>query len=208
MASTLFRSYRFDQARLVVSFGADFLGTWIAPVQFTRGYAKARSLQNGEREMLRHVQFESRMSLTGSNADTRVRVSPVEETQALLYLAKLVAADSTSAWTVPLAGFDPQRLNQKTRAAVERVAKELAKQRGKVIVVSASNDVDVQYVVNFVNQAAGSYGNTVDLAAAAANQSSDQEVAELVRQMNAGEIAALIVSGVNPGLRLLRQSDL
>src|SRR6266496_4842125 len=67
--------YRFEKAKLVISFGADFLGTWIAPVQFTRGYAKARGLQNGEREMLRHVQFESRMSPTGSNADTRIKVS-------------------------------------------------------------------------------------------------------------------------------------
>src|SRR6266496_244858 len=195
-------SYRFDKARLVVSFGADFLGTWISPVQFTRGYAKARSLQNGEREMLRHVQFESRMSLTGSNADTRVRVSPAEETQALLYVAKLVAT-SNSASALPvapqLATFEPTRLTQKTRDAVDRVSKDLANLRAGALIVSGSDDPDVQYLVNFINYAAGSYGNTVDLAASSANNlSSDQDMVELVRQMNAGEIAALIVSGVNP----------
>ncbi len=194
--------YRFDKARLVISFGADFLGTWIAPVQFTRGYAKARSLQNGEREMLRHVQFESRMSLTGSNADTRVRVSPAEKTQALLYLAKLVTT-ANGAFALPvaqqLATFEPVRLNQKTRDAVERVAKDLMKRQGDALIVSGSDDADVQYLVNFINSAAGSYGNTVDLAASSANNhSNDQDMVELVRQMNAGEIAALIVSGVNP----------
>jgi molybdopterin-containing oxidoreductase family iron-sulfur binding subunit len=195
-------SYRFDKARLVVSFAADFLGTWIAPVQFTRGYAKARSLQNGEREMLRHVQFESRMSLTGSNADTRVKVSPAEEAQALLYLAKLIAtADGTFAAPIAqqLAAFEPARLNKKTRDAVERIAKDLMRLEGDALVLSGSDDPDVQYLVNFINHAAGSYGSTIDLAATiATNQSDDQDVVELVRQMNAGEIAALIVSGVNP----------
>jgi molybdopterin-containing oxidoreductase family iron-sulfur binding subunit len=195
-------SYRFDKARLVVSFAADFLGTWIAPVQFTRGYAKARSLQNGEREMLRHVQFESRMSLTGSNADTRVKVSPAEEAQALLYLAKLIAtADGTFAAPIAqqLAAFEPARLNKKTRDAVERIAKDLMRLEGDALVLSGSDDPDVQHLVNFINHAAGSYGSTIDLAATiATNQSDDQDVVELVRQMNAGEIAALIVSGVNP----------
>jgi len=194
-------SYRFDRARLVVSFAADFLGTWIAPVQFTRGYAKARSLQNGEREMLRHVQFESRMSLTGSNADTRVGVSPIEESLALLYLAKLIAADKGFPLPVPqqLASIDPARLNQRVRDAVERVAKEVMKYRGSVLVVSGSDDPDVQYLVNSINHAAGSYGNTVDLGApSSGNQSSDREMVDLVRELNSGEIAALIVSGVNP----------
>ena len=194
-------SYRFDKARLVVSFGADFLGTWISPVVFTRGYAKARSLQKGEREMLRHVQFESRMSLTGSNADTRIKVSPTEEIQALLYLAKLVAAKSASALPVPqlLTAFDPKRLNQKARDAVERLSKDVMNQRGSVLVVSGADDPDVQYLVNFINHAADSYGSTVDLARSyASTESSAQEIVDLVRQMNSGEIAALIMSGVNP----------
>ncbi len=193
---------RFDKAKFVVSFGADFLGTWIAPVQFTRGYAKARNLQNAEREMLRHVQFESSMSLTGSNADTRVKVSPAEQTNSLLYLAKLVATSNGAATLLAaqqFASLESPRLNQKTRDAVEKVAKELVTFYGNALVVSASDSADQQYVVNFINFALGSYGNSVDLAASSAsNQSSDQEMIDLVRQMNAGEIAALIVSGVNP----------
>jgi Fe-S-cluster-containing dehydrogenase component len=193
-------SYRFDRASLVVSFGADFLGTWISPVQFTRGYARARSLQKGEREMLRHVQFESRMSLTGSNADLRLTVSPAEETQALLYLARLITAtDGAAAMPVQLASFDPTRLNQKTRDAVEGVAKDLTKLAGNALIISGSDDPNLQLLVNFINHATGSYGNTIDLAATSANnQSSDQDLVDLVRQMNAGEIAALLVSGVNP----------
>ena len=37
----LMPQYRFDQADVIVSFDADFLGTWISPVQFTRGLRRA-----------------------------------------------------------------------------------------------------------------------------------------------------------------------
>ncbi|HKZ01452.1 MAG TPA: molybdopterin-dependent oxidoreductase, partial [Pyrinomonadaceae bacterium] len=138
--------YRFEKARLVVSFGADFLGTWIAPVQFTRGYAKARNLQNEQHEMLRHVQFESRMSLTGSNADKRIKTSPQEDSPVLLYLAKLISEEGKLASTGPLAAFEPTALTTETRIAVEKIAYQLWQVKGQSLVVSGSNDTDVQYV--------------------------------------------------------------
>ena len=190
--------YRFDRAKLVVSFGADFLGTWVAPVQFTRGYAKTRDLGDNQRTMLRHVQFESRMSLTGSNADTRIKVSPAEQRFAMLYLAKLITA-SFAATNNRLTSFDPAQLNAKTRAAIEQVTKDLMKFQGHALVVSGSSDPDVQSIVNLVNYTIGSYGNTIDLTTPyGTNESSDAEMDELVRQMNAGEVSALIVCGVNP----------
>ncbi|HXI23211.1 MAG TPA: hypothetical protein VNG71_04985, partial [Pyrinomonadaceae bacterium] len=192
--------YKFADARLVVSFAADFLGTWIAPVEFTRGYANARSLQSEKREMLRHIQFESRMSLTGSNADRRVKLSPAEESGALLYLAKLVAAASPAAPLTPaLTGFEATQLAEGARTAVDKTARELLQVQGQSLVLSGANDVQTQYLVNFINQSLGNYGKTIDLnMASAMDHSSDTEMVELVRQMNAGEIAALIVSGVNP----------
>ena len=187
--------YRFDKTKLVVSFGADFLGTWISPIQFTRQYTTSRDLREGRREMLRHVQFESLMSLTGSNADTRVKVSPVEEIGALLLLAKLIAPKETAAFAL----IDDSRISPRLREAVQQAANELLKLNGESLVISGSNDIDVQCVVNAVNQALGNYGKTLDLNAASnQNQGADQRIAELVREMNAGEVGALIISGANP----------
>ena len=198
--------YRFDRAHLVISFGADFLGTWIAPVQFTRAYAKARNLQNDQHEMLRHIQFESNMSLTGSNADIRVKVSPAEETLALIYLAKLVSSmdgDLAAPIAKQLAGFDSSRLNQKARGVIERAANTLMQLKGDSLVVSGSDDPDMQYLVNFINYSAGSYGNTFDARATFANnQSSDQEMIDLVGEMNRGEVNAILMCGVNPAYDL------
>jgi Fe-S-cluster-containing dehydrogenase component/anaerobic selenocysteine-containing dehydrogenase len=189
--------YNFDRARLVVSFDADFLGTWLNPVEFTRQYAKARNLQDEQKTMLRHVQFESRMSLTGSNADTRVKITPAETTEAILYLAKLAAAGST----VPesLNSWQPAQLKAGTRQKVEQVVRELLQARGSSLVVCGTNDVDCQQLINFINETLGNYASVIDLnGAPMLEQTSDAEMAELIREMNTGEIAGLIISAANP----------
>src|SRR5438093_22408 len=63
--------YRFDRATTIVGIEADFLGTWLSPVEFTRQYATRRKggLAGGR---LQHYQFEAGVSLTGSNADRHV----------------------------------------------------------------------------------------------------------------------------------------
>jgi Fe-S-cluster-containing dehydrogenase component/anaerobic selenocysteine-containing dehydrogenase len=187
--------YRFDKAKLVVSFGADFLGTWIAPTQFTRQYTGARDLLEGRREMSRHVQFESLMSLTGSNADTRVKVSLSEDIDALLLVAKLIASKETAEY----ASIDDSSISPRVREAIQQTANELLKLHGQSLVISGSNDLDVQCVVNAINQSLGNYGKTLDLKAPSQqNQGDDRGIVELVREMNAGEVGALIISGVNP----------
>jgi Fe-S-cluster-containing dehydrogenase component len=197
--------YRIDKAKLVVSFGADFLGTWIAPAQFTREYSASRDLADGRPErssdemsrdkMSRHVQFESLMSLTGSNADTRVRVSPTEQIEALLLLARLIGSKEIAAVTK----FDDSRVSSRVAEVVQQTENELQKARGQSLVISGSNDIDVQCVVNSINHALGNYGHTLDLTAPSEqNQGSDLEMVELVREMNAGEVGAVIISGANP----------
>ena len=41
-------SYHFDNAKVIVSLGADFLGTWLSPVEFARQYAAGQKDQSGE----------------------------------------------------------------------------------------------------------------------------------------------------------------
>src|SRR5690606_38111000 len=67
-------SYRFDKASVIVSFGADFLGTWISPIEFAKQYSKGRKISTENRNMSRHYQFESNLSMTGANADYRTPI--------------------------------------------------------------------------------------------------------------------------------------
>jgi molybdopterin-containing oxidoreductase family iron-sulfur binding subunit len=59
------------RARTIVGIEADFLGTWLSPVEFTRDYASRRRPESAGADV-GHIQFESGVSVTGSNADIRV----------------------------------------------------------------------------------------------------------------------------------------
>src|SRR4030095_15663385 len=71
-------SYKFDAAKVIVSLGADFLGTWLSPVEFAKAYAKGRKIDEKNPAMSKHYQFESFLSMTGSNADERFTHRPSE----------------------------------------------------------------------------------------------------------------------------------
>ena len=71
-------SYQFDKAKVIVSLGADFLGTWLAPVEFARQYSTGRKIDEKNPVMSKHYQFESFLSMTGANADERFTHRPSE----------------------------------------------------------------------------------------------------------------------------------
>jgi MoCo/4Fe-4S cofactor protein with predicted Tat translocation signal len=84
--------YRFDLADVIVSFNADFLGSWISPIEYSGKYASKRTINKIEgATMSRHIQVESHMSLTGSNADNRIMVKPSEQGAAIVKLYNEVA---------------------------------------------------------------------------------------------------------------------
>ena len=85
-------SYRFDNAEVIVSFAADFLATWLSPIEFARQYAITRKLRDGKKNMSRHIQFESTLSLTGSNADNRYKLKPSQLSSAVANLYNKIAA--------------------------------------------------------------------------------------------------------------------
>jgi molybdopterin-containing oxidoreductase family iron-sulfur binding subunit len=83
--------YRFEKAGVIVSFGADFLGTWLSPVEYTKSYSTGRRLLQKDDSMSRHYQFESGMSLTGSNADVRIPVKTSENAESCCRVVQSVA---------------------------------------------------------------------------------------------------------------------
>ncbi|TKC60259.1 4Fe-4S dicluster domain-containing protein [Pedobacter hiemivivus] len=184
--------YKFDKADLIVSFGADFLGTWISGEEFTAQYVSNRnhkSLKNGK--MSRHFQFEAGMSLTGTNADTRIPVKLSEEGPALIALYNAITGAGLAGGTLPD--------NVNADKALKLVGKELLQNKGKALVVSGSNDVSTQILVNAINSAIGSYGATIDLDnPCKLYAGNDAEFAELINEMNRGEVAAVFILDSNP----------
>ncbi|MBI4224644.1 MAG: hypothetical protein HY609_06880, partial [Deltaproteobacteria bacterium] len=109
--------YRFDKAKLIVSFGADFLGTWLSPVEFTKQFSQRRNLHDGM--MNRLVVFESYPTVTGSNADLHIPVRPGNEIKIALGLAGEYPMEKAAAET----GID--------LSILRRLAADLQKHRGE-----------------------------------------------------------------------------
>jgi molybdopterin-containing oxidoreductase family iron-sulfur binding subunit len=181
--------YRFDEAALIVGFEADFLGTWLSPVEFTAQYARRR---RPGRSMSRHVQFESALSLTGANADERHAVAPSEIGRlALALLDRVEPADrdrSADASRLPIAA-----------AELAALADRLREHRGESLVVCGVQNVAVQTVVARLNHVLGNVGRTLELSPSSfQRQGDDDDVAALVEEMQRGAIHTLILYGVNP----------
>ena len=176
--------YDFSKANVIVSLGADFLGTWISPVEYAKQYVTNRKVSTTKRIMSRHFQFETAMSLTGSNADVRVPVKPSEMGAVALALYNAVIGGGSSSYSNP----------QLTKAAAELVAN-----RGAGLVVSGSNDPAVQTLVAATNQALGNVDTTVNLAVPSnMRQGDDARMTALVNDMNSGSVGAVIFYNANP----------
>ncbi|MEZ4886473.1 MAG: TAT-variant-translocated molybdopterin oxidoreductase [Chitinophagales bacterium] len=177
-------SYDFGKAEVIVSFGADFLNTWISPTEFTKQYIQNRKVSKDHPKMSKHWQFESYMSVTGSNADKRVTIKPSEEGKAVVALYNALKGGSVDAGDAS--------------DSIKKAALELKGAQGKSLVVSGSNDANVQQVVNAINEMLGNYGSTIDLDAPYNVGGDDKAVQQLVADMNAGKVGAVILYNVNP----------
>ncbi len=185
--------YRFDRADVIVSVGADFLATWLSGEEHTQQYASQRDYKSlNNKKMSRHIQFESGLSMTGSNADVRVAVKPSEEGAVLIALYNAIAGAS-------LSGAQGLEGNQKAQTAIQLVARELQNARGRSLVVSGSNDVAVQTIVNAINSQLGSYGATIDLDNVSAQyKGNDSDFAAFLQQAASGNVGVAFFLNVNP----------
>lgn len=186
--------YRFDQAQAIVSLDADFLGTWISPVEFTRQYVKNRKLDD-KMALSTHIQIESGLSITGANADNRIPASPSEQAAIALWMwQELMPKANPGVRLKSLVSTPPV-----DPALLQKTVDLLWANRGKALVVSGSNDVALQVVVGRINELLGSYGKTIDIAHPSwQKQGDDAAMAQLVDDMGAGKVGALLVVGANP----------
>ncbi|MEQ1797927.1 MAG: TAT-variant-translocated molybdopterin oxidoreductase [Lacibacter sp.] len=182
-------SYQFDNAKVIVSFGADFLGTWISPIEYAKQFAAGRKIDEKNPTMSRHLQFESMYSMTGASADERYTHKPSELGAVLLALyAKLGGAVTAPAIT-----------DKRLTAGTEAAAKELLAAGGNAVVVCGSNDVNAQILVNAINDKIGANGKTINFGTTINfRKGVDADFEQLVNDMNAGSVGAIFIHGANP----------
>ena len=178
-------AFDFAAAKAVVTVGADFLGTWGDAVYYATEWAKSRRPENGAMSKL-HA-FETTMSLTGSNADTRTMVKPSEQGKVLAALYGIITGTGNASG-----------LSEGVATAVRAAATDLKKAGSAGLVVAGSNDIDAQLVAAAINTAIGADGTTVKYIGERLFAGDDAAFAQLVTDMNAGRVSALIMHGTNP----------
>ncbi|PQJ21205.1 TAT-variant-translocated molybdopterin oxidoreductase [Tenacibaculum sp. SG-28] len=174
-------NYDFSQAKVIASFGADFLADWHGG--FEKSYVEGRKVDSGK--MSYHVQVESNMSLTGANADKRVVAKPSDQVYALVNLYNQITGSSLPSKATPV------------DAEIKELAKTLRKAGSKGVVVTGINDKNAQLVALAINAALQS--DVINVAKPIyTRQGNDTEVANLVADMTSGKIAGLISYNVDP----------
>jgi MoCo/4Fe-4S cofactor protein with predicted Tat translocation signal len=179
-------TYHFDKARTVVGIGADFLGTWISPVEYAKGYSKGRKISVKNMALSKHYQVESAHTITGAAADHRATCKPSEQGKIAVALYNAVVN-----------GTHPSLSSKNLNELVVKAAADLKKGNG--LVVCGCNDVATQTVVNAINDKIGANGVTVNWSVTSNyRQGIDKDMVDMVAAMEAGQVGTVLLHGVNP----------
>ncbi|QDW20124.1 TAT-variant-translocated molybdopterin oxidoreductase [Flavobacterium sp. KBS0721] len=179
--------YDFSKASLIVSVGADFLGDWQGG-GYDAGYAQGRipSGPTGSKKMSRHFQFESNMTLSGAAADKRIPMSTANQKQALVQIYNIITGSSVAV-----------SLDAKFKDEATKAAQQLKLAGSKGVLVSGIEDKNAQLLVLAINQVLASEAFTT-VGTRQIRKGSNAVVSQLVKDMNAGSVHTLIMSGINP----------
>ena len=182
----------FSDAKLIVSFGADFLETWGLSVPQQLDFADARAKIEGAP---RFVYIGARRSLTGLNADQWIACKPGSE----LAIANALAGKGSIA--------DAAKASGVADVALTRLQQELASAQPALVLAggSSTNALELALAVAELNKANGAVGTTIRPAEpmpAFDGAARFADIAAAVEHMRAGQVPIAFVRGANPAYNL------
>ena len=193
------------KARVIVSLDRDFLQGEGGSLVHAREFASTRRTKTTHDEMSRLYVAECGMSLTGGQADHRLRIAPsrlpgfaVELARAVLKRLKPPAAKALADALDHAASGDEHAPNKDW---IEVTADDLVHHRGAGLIVAGDSlPAPIHALVHALNAALGNVGKTVAYRALSDENASDSAagLAELASAIDAGEVTTLVCLGVNP----------
>jgi len=206
---------RLDKAKMIVSFGADFMGASQSSVHYAGQYAKFRT--NKERGLF--VQIESKMSMTGGSADLWLAIKPGTEgvlalgiANVLLNQLKLGDAGIPSDVRAMINDFGISKVAEITSVAgdrIQNVAKLLVDRSPSLVLVGPSveghaHGYDATSAVMLLNHILGNVGKTIESSGnfpfpqLMAKQGSTADLLAFAEDAKAKKLDAAIFYGSNP----------
>jgi molybdopterin-containing oxidoreductase family iron-sulfur binding subunit len=208
-------SYDISKSRLIFSLGADFLETWISPVEYTRGFSTLRSYRDGK--MGRFYYAGPRLSLTGANADDWIGIRPGTEgilgfgmIHAILAegLAPSLRAPERKALENFVKIYSPRQASEIVDVPEKKIielARAFATTRPSLALGggadwSSTNSIMTATAAALLNYVVGNIGETVEFRSYSSldSVSGFADIIALTNEMNRGEVPALLFHGANP----------
>ncbi len=202
---------RLDRTQLIVSIDCDFLGTYLAPTEFTKRFAASRKPGAG---MNRLVSFESLVSLTGLNADERYRMKPSQQISVvmgllhqLIVVKKVTRFASDRQIVAALERFAGVAEETKIPASVfAKITEELWAAKGNSVVLAGGmttqtdRALDLQTAVNFLNVALENDGKTIEATRrpVAGRMTTARDLETLSQGLASGRFETVVIYGTNP----------
>ena len=185
-------SLSFKDAKLIISFGADFLEGWGANVPQQLDFAEARAKLEGAP---RFIYIGPRLSLPGLNADEWIACKPGSE----LAIANALAGKGDVQQAATESGVEV--------GALQRLVAELGASKPALVLsgVTGDNALDVALAVAAINQASGAVGTTIKPAqpiTAFDGIASTGQLLAAVERMRGAQIKVAFVRGTNPAYYL------
>jgi molybdopterin-containing oxidoreductase family iron-sulfur binding subunit len=204
--------YDIGAARLLVSFGYDFVDSGFSPVEHNKGLARMSAVNDESHAKGRFVFLGPRLSLTGLNADEWIPIRPGSEAAIALGIASAIATpDSAGPYASLLQAYSPAAAAEAAGVSEEAIVSLAERFRsegpslalGPVAGAHHRNATAANLAVMILNHVAGNVGTTVHYEAqssAAASRYGDMQGA--IEAMSAGDVGVAIVHGANPAYSL------
>jgi len=211
-------TYHIDKTKYLLSFGADFIETWLSPVEYTKQFSKMHSYK--DKTMGKFVHVEPRASLTASSADEWVSIKPGTEGMLALGIANAIVQSGHSpngggGLGGLLSKYSADKVSEMTGVSeqiITQIAKEFSTMQpslaiGGGVSVTSTNATQTLVAINILNYVAGNIGKTVDFGdtLTISNVNSFQDITSLVSSMENGEVDILFIYDVNPAFTLPNQ---
>jgi molybdopterin-containing oxidoreductase family iron-sulfur binding subunit len=207
----------FAQATYTISFGADFMETWVSPIDYSVSHVQSHAYSEGRRGKMIYV--GAHRSITGMNADEWLQAKPGTEHMVALAIAKLIAQNTGNSGGAAdiLANIDPAAAASAADVPLSKlqdIARDFANNGqslavGPGIAAQHTAATVTAVAVAVLNSVAGNIGKTVHLSQAEEHTrgiASYAELQQLVARINTGAVGALLVDGPNP-LYTMPESD-
>ncbi len=198
--------YKLDQAKAILTLDCDFIGSEEDNHRLIRDFAKGRRLENKDGAMNRLYCVESLMTLTGFNADHRLRVAggAVIQVAAKLAAEILTSVGPTAAPMLQAlkavgepAGVDPKWITECARDLLANKADPAQNKPSTALVIAGHRQPPAVHIIaHAINAALGNLNQTVVLHSVPASNYAG--IADLQHDIAEGAVNTLVIVGGNP----------